>query len=155
RTRSFDTARPDTWNSRLIPIALMLSFLCLQANAQHSDRLTAPIDGHKSAGLRGTRDARVERLPDEGALEWSTPVRGLGFRFRPSAQQSAELTQLLEDQQNPSSPLYHRWLTPEEYGDRFGLSPTDLSRVTDWLQAQGFHVESTARSRTWVTFSAT
>src|SRR5439155_11980114 len=76
-------------------------------------------------------------------------------RFKPSAEQSAELAQLLEDQQNPSSPLFHAWLTPEEYGERFGLSANDLARIRGWLEGQGFAIDAVARSRTSITFSAT
>jgi len=36
---------------------------------------------------------------------------------------------MLADQQNPSSPQFHKWLTPEEYGDRFGLSAGDHSKI--------------------------
>jgi Pro-kumamolisin, activation domain/Bacterial Ig-like domain (group 3) len=82
-------------------------------------------------------------------------VPGIHFRFKPSPAQSAELAQLLEDQQNPNSPLFHTWLTPEEYADGFGLSMNDLARVTDWLRTEGFEIDAVARSRTWITFSAT
>jgi hypothetical protein len=62
---------------------------------------------------------------------------------------------LLEEQQDPSSPNYHHWLTPEQYADRFGLSQNDINQVEAWLKAQGFEVTQTARSRTWVSFSGT
>jgi subtilase family serine protease len=83
------------------------------------------------------------------------PVTGISFRFRPTSAQQAELDRLLEDQQDSRSPSYHAWLTPEEYGDRFGLSSGDYAKVSDWVDAQGFQVDDTARSRTWITFSGT
>jgi len=67
--------------------------------------------------------------------------------------QTAALDQLLAAQQNPSSPLYHKWLTPEQFGAEFGLSTTDLATISNWLQAQGFTVTGVARGRTFVTFS--
>jgi uncharacterized protein (TIGR03437 family) len=83
------------------------------------------------------------------------PVAGLGFRFKPSAEQEAAIERLLADQQNPASPHYHEWLTLEEYGERFGISSNDLGRVSDWVQAQGFRIDAVARSRTWIRFSGT
>ena len=69
--------------------------------------------------------------------------------------QQADLTQLLAAQLNPSSPNYHQWLTPEQFGARFGLSSSDLAKVTAWLTGQGFTITSVARSSTFVTFSGT
>lgn len=65
------------------------------------------------------------------------------------------LDALLAGQQNPSSADYHRWLTPEQFGDRFGLSPNDAAKVTAWLQSQGLTVNDVARGRHWITFSGT
>jgi len=39
--------------------------------------------------------------------------------------QQAALEQLLKEQQDPASPNYHNWLTPETYADRFGASAAD------------------------------
>jgi uncharacterized protein (TIGR03437 family) len=75
--------------------------------------------------------------------------------LKPSASQQADLRQLLDDQQNPASPLYHRWLTPDEFADRFGLSRNDIAAATDWLRSQGFAVGKVARSRRWIVFSGT
>jgi len=134
---------------------LLLLMLCLITFAQRHDRLVAPIDGRRLVTVRGSRNPHIDALQDEGALDPGTPIKGLSFRFSPSAEQAAALDQLLEDQQDPSSPSYHIWLTPEEYGDKFGISPNDLARVSDWLQTQGFQIDYTARSRTSITFSAT
>ena len=58
----------------------------------------------------------------------------------------AAFTQLLEDQQNPASALYHEWLTPAQVGQLFGPTASDLSAVTNWLTSQGLTVESVAPS---------
>ena len=73
--------------------------------------------------------------------------------FQPTAEQQAALDKLLVEQQDPTSPNYHKWLTPEEFGDRFGISAQDINTLTAWLRSQGFTVDQTARSRTWIAFS--
>jgi pseudomonalisin len=73
--------------------------------------------------------------------------------LRPGAQ--AQLDQLHADLQNPASPRYHQWLTPEEYGARFGLADADLAMVTGWLQDHGFTVDEVAKGRNWINFSGT
>ena len=60
---------------------------------------------------------------------------------------------MLEEQQDSNSPNYRAWLTPDQYADRFGLTPAELAKVTSWLEAQGFRVDYVSRSRTWVLFS--
>jgi uncharacterized protein (TIGR03437 family) len=147
------SAHVAKWKLRL-HFALLLAF-CPNALAQSHDRLNAPLDGRKQVTLRGTRNPRVERLTDDGPIAPMERIQGMGFRFRPTAKQSAALEQLLEDQQNPSSPLYHAWLSPEEFGDRFGLSQNDYARVSEWIESQGFQIDASSRSRTWITFSGT
>jgi subtilase family serine protease len=50
------------------------------------------------------------------------------------------LAALLRDQQDPRSPRFHAWLTPAEFGQRFGLSEAKYARVLDWLRGEGFRV---------------
>src|SRR5262249_20674988 len=82
-------------------------------------------------------------------------IHGITFRFKPTSAQSAELEQFLQEQQDPSSVRYHQWLTPEEYGERFGLSAADIAKISDWIVSQGFQVDYTAKSRTHISFTGT
>ena len=66
-----------------------------------------------------------------------------------------ELARLLADQQNPASPEYHRWLTPDAFTSRFGPTDADLARVTQWLKAKGFTVNSADASTREVSFTGT
>jgi subtilase family serine protease len=120
-----------------------------------AQRLPGRIDARARTVLRGSRNPRIDKLTSGGPVEDTMRVDGMSFRFRPTELQSAELEQLLEDQQNPNSPLYHAWLTPEEYGERFGLSRDDFAKVTDWVVSQGFQVAFAAKSRTHLSFSGT
>ena len=52
------------------------------------------------------------------------------------------LDQLLTDQQDPTSPRYHRWLTPDQFAANFGPTQSSFEAVGDWLKSQGFSVES-------------
>ena len=73
--------------------------------------------------------------------------------FKPTDTQQAELNTLLQEQHDPSSPNYHRWLTPSEFADRFGLSTADLNRTVTWLEDQGFTIDEISPARNWVAFS--
>jgi hypothetical protein len=69
--------------------------------------------------------------------------------------QEADLQRLLQEQQDPASAKYHKWLDPEQYAARFGISAADMAKVTAWLQSQNFAIKYAARSRTFVFFSGT
>jgi uncharacterized protein (TIGR03437 family) len=75
--------------------------------------------------------------------------------LKPSAVQQAGLDQLLADQQDRSSGDYHRWLKPEQFADRYGLSNADVSILVAWLNSQGMKVHDVAHGRLWITFSGT
>ncbi|HEY1759536.1 MAG TPA: protease pro-enzyme activation domain-containing protein [Bryobacteraceae bacterium] len=92
---------------------------------------------------------------DQGPVEGSLHLGYIQMMFQQTPAQQAGLDRLLASQRDPSSPDYHKWLTPEQYADRFGLSTDDLARVTAWLKSAGFTIESTARGRDWVVFSGT
>ena len=50
---------------------------------------------------------------------------------------TGELSALLRDLYDPSSPRYEQWLTPAEFIHDFGPSPAQIDTVTSWLRAQG------------------
>ena len=73
--------------------------------------------------------------------------------FKLSPAQQADLAKLLAEQQDSRSPNYRKWLTPEQYAARFGISDSDLAQVSSWLKSQGLTVDGFSRGRTQVFFS--
>jgi uncharacterized protein (TIGR03437 family) len=63
------------------------------------------------------------------------------------------LEAFLAQQQTPGSADYHRWLKPEEFAGRFGLSEHDIAALAGWLESQGLRVEDVARGHHWIAFS--
>ena len=141
--------------NRVAYLALAVTLATPFITALRAQRLPNRINPAAKVVLRGSRNPRIDKLTGEGPVEDTKRIPGMTLRFRPTDKQSAELEQLLEDQQNPSSPLYHAWLTPEEYGDRFGITVEDYLKVADWVVAQGFQIDRAARSRTYISFSGT
>lgn len=58
-------------------------------------------------------------------------------------QHASELDGLLIALQTPSSPHYHKWLTPTEFRARFGARTKDIASVADALKSYGLEVTST------------
>jgi uncharacterized protein (TIGR03437 family) len=139
---------------RFALLSLLYGFASVNLFAQ-ADRLRGAVGNRQRIVLHGFVHPAAKAGNDTGAVADSFVLPAVTIAFQPSAAQQAALDQLLAEQQNPSSANYHKWLTPEEYADRFGVSANDLSIVNAWLTAQGFQVTQTARGRNWITFSGT
>jgi subtilase family serine protease len=92
------------------------------------------------------------RGSDLGRMDPSARLEGMTLVLTPSGSRS-QRESLLAALQDPGSPLYHEWLTPEDYAARFGASEEDVARVTQWLAQQGFEVDGASRPRTSLRFS--
>ncbi len=133
---------------------LLLIACLLWAPAALLAQQTHPVESGRTV-LVGNRSYRAKIADDQGLLNPSRPIGGMALVFKRTPAQSADLEKLLQEQQDPSSPNYHAWLTEDQYADRFGISSADLAKATSWLEADGFHVDYVSRSRTWVMFSGT
>jgi hypothetical protein len=70
---------------------------------------------------------------------------------RPGAE--AEIERLLAAQHDPASPQFHQWLTPQEFGARFGLPEAQIQAITGWLESHGFAIEEVGNGRGWINFT--
>ncbi len=126
-----------------------------QALPAPASRIVQPIDAALTVRLKGSVPAGAAAQFDQGAVDPSFKLTHITLELNSSAQQQKDLEQLLKDQQDPSSARYHKWLTPEEYAGRFGLSPADIASLTGWLTQQGFTVVYVARARNYIAFDGT
>jgi uncharacterized protein (TIGR03437 family) len=103
--------------------------------------------------LPGSVHPKAQPQYDQGPVDASFTLGYITLIFKPSTDQQAALAQLLDAQQDRSSLQYHRWLTPEQFGDHFGLNGDDYTAVVSWIESHGLHLEGRARSRNWIAFS--
>jgi len=114
--------------------------------------IVQPIDESQLTTLHGNTHPLARPQFDLGTAPATLPMQRMLLVLKRSPQQESALDQLLNDQQDKSSPNYHKWLTPEEYGKQFGPTDADLQTITAWLQSHGFQVGST-KGRTVLEFS--
>jgi subtilase family serine protease len=81
------------------------------------------------------------------------PASRLVLVLSRSTQQEAELQTWLQSVQDANSPSYRRFLSPEEFGKRFGVDDTDLRSVQNWLTGHGFTVSKVSKGRMAIEFS--
>ena len=133
-----------------------LSFVAIAALAQTpAPRVTTEIDGSAGVAIQGTRSPMAREENDAGRVPSGTKLQGISVVFSRSAAQEADLRALIAAQQNRASPLYHKWLTPDEFAARFGVADSDIAKVESWLELQGFSVDGVSRSKNRITFSGT
>jgi subtilase family serine protease len=125
------------------------------AQSQLQPRITAPIDSSTRVTLPGSQPPRAHAANDIGPVPSTLQLHGLSLLFNRSSAQQAALDALVRAQQNPASPLYHRWITPDQYAAQFGVAPSDLAAAQSWLELQGFSIESISRSQNRIFFSGT
>jgi len=135
----------------------VLCFLTLSVagGLAQKSRISGEADRSRTVSLVHQVHPYARTLNDEGPVDPSLELNNLILQFRPSATQQAELEVLLAGQYTPGSPSYQKWLTPDEFGLRFGVSPDDVARISGWLEGEGFQVEHVARGRQWISFRGT
>src|ERR1039458_8836736 len=133
-------------------LPLLASTLCFAAQP---DRIAGTIDSSQMVALKGGVHGLAQPRFDLGRTDGGKLLHGVTLAFRPSAAQQEDLNNLLAEQQDRSSPNYHKWLTPAQFADRFGMTQDDINRVEAWLESQGFAVTSVANSRNQISFDGT
>jgi subtilase family serine protease len=128
--------------------------LAIAAPAQIRNRIAQNI-GDTEPVVISTPHPLARAEFDQGRVEGSMPINRASMVFKLSVAQQANLDKLLAEQQDPHSANYRKWLTPEQYAARFGMSDSDLAKVTAWLNSQGLTVSGFSRGRTQVFFSGT
>jgi subtilase family serine protease len=136
-------------------VAVGLAVLVSTAWAAQPDRISTAIDGSQTVVLKGSVSPQAQHQRDLGPLDPSTKLPYVTLVVPPSAHQQAALDKLLAQQQDPTSPKYHKWLTPEQFGQRFGLSHNDIDTISGWLRSQGFSIAEVARGQDWIAVSGT
>ncbi len=135
-------------------IALIFAFTTTAGTQPAStDRILGSVDAAQTAVVRSTAHPMARPQFDQGRTDTTRRLSGVSMAFRLSPSQRADMNQLLRNQQDRSSPYYHKWLTPDQYAARFGMTQNDLAKVISWAQSQGLTVDSISRNRNEISFS--
>ena len=133
---------------------------CVPVQAQFSQplptrRVTEPIDEARLVTLPGHIHPAAIAENDRGPVGDSEPLGHIVLILRRSAAQQRELDAFVDRLHNPRLPQYHQWLTPSDFGQRFGPADEDVAAVAAWLKTKGFVIEDIPSSRTHITFTGT
>jgi biotin operon repressor len=136
-----------------VVLAVLVSISLL--SAQSRTRITQPIDNTDVVRFAGSVHPLANAANDYGRVDRSLPMERMLLVLKSSDEQEAALRNLLNHQHDPDSASFRHWLSPEEFGAKFGTSAEDVAKIIGWLQQQGFRVESVSRGKQFVEFSGT
>lgn len=118
-------------------------------------RIPGAVDPSRLQRLTGHVNPQARPEFDRGLVDPAMRLNWVRLIIQPSDAQQADLNQFLRDVQNPRSPKFHKWLTPEQFADRFGASRADIAKIAAWMQFQGFDIIRVGRGRRFIAFNAT
>ncbi|MGC2211093.1 MAG: protease pro-enzyme activation domain-containing protein, partial [Candidatus Korobacteraceae bacterium] len=151
--KRLDTIRRCRWIA-VCPVVVAMAASLVSQTVERPGRITQEIDSSRLVTLRGNvrQDLTADR--DLGPVEDSMPLR-LYLVLQRSPEHQADLDNLVARQQQATAPEYHQWLTPAEFGARFGASPADIAKITAWLEAQGMRVNGVMNNQMFIDVSTT
>src|SRR5579859_8076216 len=117
--------------------------------------VTQAVDESKRVTLRGNVHPLARAEFDQGAIADTQPIHRIYLLLNRGAEQQTALDKLMREQVDASSPNFHKWLTPEDFGAQFGPSEEDVTAVKSWLSSHGFTGMKTNNGRTIVEFNGT
>src|ERR1700685_2799431 len=136
-----------------LPALAAPSAKAASATAAIPVRLTQSID--ESQLIQMSRNTRPEAnsTNDRGALPEGYGVEHMLLLLQRSPQQEQALDALIDQLNDKRSPNFHKWLTAEQFGQRFGVSQTAIATVTKWLESHGFRVNTVYANQMMIDFS--
>src|SRR5215469_4315274 len=140
--------------------SIVLACLALFSLSSHSQTaparmVTEAIDETRLVTLHGNVHPLARALYDRGKVDDSLPVKRVLLLLNRPAEREAALQKFLADVHRRGSSSYHRWLTPSQFGERFGPADSDIQAATNWLRAHGFTVAGVTTSKRLIEFSGT
>jgi len=117
--------------------------------------VTQQIDENKRVPLPGNTRPEANFRHDRGAVADNSPIEHLLLQLKRPPEQEQALQQFIADLHTQGSPGFHKWITAQEFGERFGVAQSDLDTVSAWLTSHGFHVNVIYPSGVLIDFSGT
>jgi subtilase family serine protease len=118
-------------------------------------RVTQAVSNSRLVTIANTHLAFVDQATSSTPLDESITMQHMQLVLKPSAQRETSLQALIASQHDPASPQFHHWMTPQQFGEAFGVVDSDIAAVASWLSAQGFTVNNVYPNKAQIDFTGT
>jgi subtilase family serine protease len=131
-----------------------LVLFAAQANSPGPQpRIRTAVDDQARVTLRGNTRPEATPAHDLGQVEDNLTLEHVQLLLKRSAEQQAALDAYTESLSDKTSPIFHKWLTPEQFGATYGVAQQDIDTVTGWLTLHGLTVNAVYPNRIVIDFS--
>src|SRR5438067_4830095 len=144
---------PRSSRPLILTLVLLLAATALPTAGANAHKRN--VDDNDTVVIYGNVHPLATPQNDRGPADPSQKLERMILLLKPRAGAKDSVDRLLAQLHDPSSPQYHQWLTPAEYGARFGIADDDVGEVTAWLTRGGFTIDEVASGRGWINFSGT
>ncbi len=117
--------------------------------------VTMPVRESERVTLTGNVHPLAKQANDRGVVAAAMPASRMLLQLRRSEENERALQSQIEAMHNPASASFHKWLSPAEFGARFGAVDSDIVAARAWLESHGFVVSAVTAGRTAIEFSGT
>ena len=142
---------------RSLPLfVLAMATVSITANAESVGsrvRIVEAIDDSSLMALKGNTHPAATAKNDVGKVSDQLRMTDLILVLSRDPEQQAAFEKFVASQYDSNSPNFHQWLTPDQVGEQFGPSQTDIATITNWLTGHGLTVNSLSRDRMKIRFS--
>ena len=135
--------------------AFAIAFSDSATGAQAPVLITSAVNEGQLVSVARSTPPLARQEFDQGPAPSSLLLNRMLLVLKRSPEREAALETFLTQLQQPSSPNYHKWLAPDEFGRQFGASDADIQTITSWLQDHGFQVQPASHGRVVIEFSGT
>lgn len=116
-------------------------------------RIVQGIDDSQLVTLKGNVTALAQPRFDRGEADPAMQMTSVRLVLARSPEQETALEQFMAQQLDKSSPNYHHWLTPQQFGNLYGPADSDIAALVAWLESHGLQVQPVSPGRTNIAFS--
>jgi subtilase family serine protease len=127
----------------------------IESGVHGRSRIVQGIEETNRVALAGNTHPEARPANDRGRVANGFAMEHMLLQLKRSPEQELALQEFLDALQRKGSPDFHRWLSAQEFGGRFGVAKSDLDTVTGWLESHGFHVNVVYPSGMLIDFSGT
>jgi len=120
-----------------------------------TQRVLGDWRGSPGVAIARSKPSRNPAAIDLGPAPANQVLGRMLLLLAPAPAQQQALAAELGSLQNPSSPSYHHWLTPQAFARSYANNPSDVAAVAAWLESQGFAVAPLPAGLGWIEFSGT
>lgn len=141
-----------------VGFAILFS-LSLAANQAHAQQFPRPtlinqrIDENKLVTLVGNTRPEANANNDRGRVADDFSMPGMLLQLKRAPELEEAFDRYIDSLSDKSSPNFHRWLTAQQQGERYGVADADIDTITAWLESHGFTVHGAYPNKMVIAFS--